>query len=176
MNANGGWDESRKYYGKYRGTVDDNVDPQMRGRLRLLVPDVLGKERSTWALPCVPVAGRGNGFYALPVKGSMVWVEFEQGDSDHPIWVGCSWGEGELPPLALQTPPRTAAITLQTERQHGLTLSDAPGPAGGIVLKSAGGAMLTVNDSGITLDNGQGATITLKGATVSINGNALEVT
>jgi uncharacterized protein involved in type VI secretion and phage assembly len=165
-----------KFYGKYRGTVKINIDPQQRGRLRLLVPDVTGENLSSWALPCAPVAGRQNGMVALPVIGSQVWVEFEHGDSDYPIWVGGFWGEGEVPPLALSTPPGIAAITMQTEHQHGLTISDVPGSGGGIMLKSASGATLIVNDSGISLDNGKGATITLKGSTVSINGDALEVT
>ncbi|SIK36526.1 Uncharacterized protein conserved in bacteria [Mycobacteroides abscessus subsp. abscessus] len=104
----------------------------------------------TWAMPCVPVAGIQSGFVALPNIGSGVWVEFEQGDPDYPIWVGCFWGSAvEVPVLSQATPPGVQAITMQTVLQNGLTISDLPGPTGGIMLKSATGATLIVNDTGI---------------------------
>ena len=86
--------ESRShYYGKYRGTVVDNVDPLQIGRLRVLVPAVLHAEES-WAMPCVPYAGDGVGFYAMPEVGTSVWVEFEAGEISYPIWSGCFWNAG----------------------------------------------------------------------------------
>jgi uncharacterized protein involved in type VI secretion and phage assembly len=166
----------QKLYGKYRGTVLNNLDPEQSGRLLVQVPDVTGESPSTWALPCAPVAGRRNGMFALPVVGSQVWVEYEQGDSDHPIWVGCFWGSGEVPPPALATPPAISAITLQTLAQNGITISDLPGPSGGIVLRSAGGAAIIVNDTGIYIQNGKNAVITLVGPQVDVNRGALTIT
>ena len=58
------------------------------------------------------------------------------------------------PALARLTPPGVNAITLQTPLQNGLTVSDLPGPSGGIMLKSATGATLIVNDTGIYIQNG----------------------
>jgi hypothetical protein len=55
-------------------------------------------------------------------------------------------------------------------------VSDLPGPTGGIMLKSTTGAAIIVNDTGIYLSNGKGATITLVGPTVSINVAALVIT
>ena len=164
-------DDGKKYFGKYRGVVTNNVDPLQQGRVQVAVQDGGGQE-SNWAMPCAPHAGPGYGQLALPVIGAQVWVEFENGEIKHPLWVGGLWGPGELPPLA--APPKGGtAITLQTLKQNGLTISDAQG--GSIVLKSTSGASITVNDAGITLDNGNGATLTLQGNTVSINGGALEV-
>lgn len=166
----------QKYYGKYRGVVLNNVDPMQQGRLQVQVPDVTGLSPASWATPCVPIAGIQTGMVALPIPGSGVWVEFEQGDPDHPIWTGCFWGSAaEMPALALATPPAVPAITLQTPLQNGLTVSDLPGPTGGIMLKSATGAMLIVNDTGIYIQNGKGATITLVGPSVTINNGALVV-
>lgn len=165
-----------RYLGKYRGMVLNNVDPMQQGRLQVQVPDVGGLVPATWAMPCVPIAGIQNGMVALPIVGSGVWVEFEQGDPDYPIWVGCFWGSGaEIPALASATPPGTPAITFQTPLQNGMTISDLPGPTGGIMLRSATGVTLIVNDTGIYLQNGKGASVTLVGPTVSINNGALSV-
>lgn len=167
---------TQKYYGKYRGMVLNNIDPMQQGRLQVQVPDVAGLAPASWAMPCVPLAGLQNGMMALPVIGSGVWVEFEQGNPDHPIWVGCFWGSAaEVPALALATPPGLPAITFQTPLQNGVTISDLPGPTGGIMLKSATGATLIVNDTGIYIQNGKGAMITLVGPTVTINNGALTV-
>ncbi len=166
----------QRYYGKYRGMVLNNIDPMQQGRLQVQVPDVAGLIPVSWAMPCVPVAGIQNGMVALPMIGSGVWVEFEQGNPDHPIWVGCFWGSAaEIPALALATPPGLSAITFQTPLQNGLTISDLPGPTGGIMLKSATGATLIVNDTGIYIQNGKGAMLTLVGPTVTINNGALTV-
>ncbi|MCD4790095.1 MAG: phage baseplate assembly protein V [Bacteroidales bacterium] len=166
-----------KYYGKYRGVVLNNVDPMQMGRLMVQVPDVAGLVPSSWAMPCVPIAGIQNGMVALPIIGSGVWVEFEQGDTDHPIWTGCFWGTAaEIPALALTVPPAVPGITFQTPLQNGITINDVPGPTGGIMLKSATGATIIVNDTGIYIQNGKGASIVMAGPTVTINNGAMVIT
>ncbi len=166
-----------KYYGKYRGVVLNNVDPMQMGRLMVEVPDVTGLAPSSWAMPCVPIAGIQNGMVALPIIGSGVWVEFEQGDPDYPIWTGCFWGSAaEIPALALTVPPAVPGITFQTPLQNGITINDVPGPTGGIMLKSATGATIIVNDTGIYIQNGKGASIVMAGPTVTINNGALVIT
>ena len=174
--AAGGRGGPRKYLGKYRGVVINNVDPLQKGRLQVQVPDVAGIAPLTWAMPCVPIAGIQNGMVALPMIGSGVWIEFEQGRSDKPIWVGCFWGSAaEMPALSRLTPPAVPAITLQTPLQNGLTISDMPGPTGGIVIKSTTGATLIVNDTGIYIQNGKGASIVLAGPSVAINGKPVSI-
>ena len=167
----------QKYYGKYRGVVLNNVDPLQMGRLMVQVPDVTGLAPSSWAMPCVPIAGIQNGMVALPIIGSGVWVEFEQGDPDYPIWTGCYWGTAaEIPALALTVPPAVPGITFQTPLQNGITINDVPGPTGGIMLKSATGATIIVNDTGIYIQNGKGASLIMTGPTVTINNGALVIT
>jgi uncharacterized protein involved in type VI secretion and phage assembly len=166
----------QQFFGKYRGMVLNNIDPMQQGRLMVQVPDVAGLAPTSWAMPCVPVAGIQNGMFALPMIGSGVWVEFEGGNPEYPIWTGCFWGSAaEVPAMARQTPPVMQAITLQTTLQNGITISDLPGPTGGIMIKSATGATLIVNDTGIYIQNGKGAMITLVGPTVAINNGALTV-
>jgi uncharacterized protein involved in type VI secretion and phage assembly len=165
------------YLGKYRGTVIQNVDPEQRGRIQAMVPAVAGLLPSSWAMPCVPVAGKQSGSWVVPQIGAGVWIEFEQGDPDYPIWSGGFWGSAaEVPALALAGNPVSPSIVLQSGAQNTLAISDVPGPTGGILLKSTTGAMILVNDVGITISNGKGATIVLAGPTVTINNGALVVT
>jgi len=165
-----------KYFGKYRGMVLDNIDPLQLGRLMVQVPDVSNVLPSTWAMPCLPFAGIQSGFYTVPDIGSGVWIEFEQGNIDYPIWVGCYWGTAaDLPALALAAPPGVQQVVVQTSEQNMLMVSDVPGPTGGILLKTASGAFISISDAGITLDNGQGATVVMAGPAVTVNDGAMEV-
>jgi hypothetical protein len=97
-------------HGKYRGKVINNVDPLMEGRIIALVP-AISELPLTWATPCVPYAGRGVGFFAVPPIGANVWIEFEEGDPGKPIWTGCFWGKGEVP----ATPALPTTTMLKTE-------------------------------------------------------------
>lgn len=169
--------EGKKYYGKYRGTVVNNVDPLQIGRLLVMVPDVSGLLPSTWAMPCLPIAGKQMGAFFLPQIGAGVWIEFEQGDPDYPIWVGGYWGTvAEVPALALAGNPASPNIVLQTGGQNTIMISDVPGPTGGIMLRTPTGATIIVNDTGIYIQNGKGASLTLTGPSVTINNGALMVT
>ena len=176
----GGAGSKPRFYGKYRGLVINNIDPAQIGRIQAQVPAVLGEVASSWALPSVPAAGIQAGCFILPAIGSQVWIEFEQGDPDYPIWTGGFWGLVADVPVLASAPaaiPPGQNIVLQTTGQNVLVLSDAPPTAteGGIILKAAGGAMIVVNDAGITISNGKGATITLAGPVVTVNSGALSV-
>jgi len=128
-------------------------------------------------MPCFPVTGKQMGFWSIPQIGTGVWIEFEQGDVDHPIWSGCWFGSaGDVPSLALSIQVPLSSIFMQTAAQVVFQLSDLPGPTGGILLKTATGAMIAVNDVGITISNGKGATLVLTGPTVTINNGALAIT
>ncbi|GAA0311623.1 phage baseplate assembly protein V [Kineococcus aurantiacus] len=165
-----------RYLGKYRGTVASNVDPMQQGRIQATVPDVLGATPSTWAMACVPFAGTQAGIWCVPAVGAGVWMEFEQGDPERPVWSGCFWGSAaDAPAPALAVPPAVSHVVIQTTGQNVISVSDAPGPAGGIMLKATSGAMVLVNEVGITITNGS-ASIQLTGATVTVNNGALAVT
>ncbi len=165
-----------RFYGKYRGIVTKINDPLQIGRIKATVPDVMGDKESGWAMPCAPFGGSAYGFFAVPAEGAGVWIEFEHGDPDYPIWVGCFWGSAaEVPAAAKLTPPGVPGITMQTVLQNTIILNDVPGPAGGIILKSTTNASIIVNDTGIYIQNGKGASITLVGPAVTVNAGALAV-
>lgn len=168
--------------GLYRGTVTINIDPERRGRLQLSVPNVLGYLPSSWAEPCAPLAGPtgpGMGVYMVPPPGASVWVMFERGDVNRPVWLGCRFDlPTDVPVLANIGNPADPNIVLTSLLQHTVMLSDMPpSPAtGGIILKSTTGATIVVNDSGIYISNGKGATITLIGPTINMNMGAMTIT
>lgn len=173
---------SQPYPGVYRGTVILNVDPLQKGRLQLEIPDVLSFSPSTWAEPSVPLAGPSGppmGVYMVPPIGAGVWVMFEHGDPDKPVWIGCRWGlPSDIPPFALLGNPADPNIIIQSLLQHSVMISDMPpSPAtGGIILRSTTGAMIVVNDTGIYISNGKGATITMVGPTINFNLGAMTIT
>ena len=165
-----------KFYGKYRATVINNIDPLQLGRIQVMAPDVASLVPTSWAMPCVPIAGRQMGTFVVPQVGANVWVEFEQGDPDYPIWVGGFWGiVAEVPALALAGVPGNPNIVIQSTLQNTIMISDLPGPTGGIMLKSTTGASIIVNDTGIYIQNGKGASIVMVGPSVNINTGALTV-
>jgi uncharacterized protein involved in type VI secretion and phage assembly len=160
-----------RYLGKYRGTVANNIDPLQLGRLQILVPSVLGDSRLSWAMPCVPYAGSGVGFFMLPPVDARIWVEFENGDPDFPVWVGGFWDQSSDVPAS---PPLAQIKIIKTDTAT-FTLDDTPG-AGGITIETTAGMKVVLNAQGIEIANGQGATIKLQGPKTSINGSAMEIT
>ena len=162
-------------YGKYRGTVINNVDPMQIGRIQAMVPDVAGFVPGTWAMPCLPMAGINTGIFTVPMIGSGVWIEFERGDPDYPIWVGGYWSQADVPVMARAVPPGVSGITIQTTLKNGIVVSGVPGPTGGILIQTTTGAMISVSDVGIIISNGKGAIINMTGPTVDVNLGALTV-
>ena len=86
-----------KYYGKYRAKVVDINDPEKRGRIRVMCPKILREYKSAWCEPCIPVAFDLGGDFALPKINEFVWVEFESGDVNKPIYTGGLWSKNMSP-------------------------------------------------------------------------------
>ncbi len=116
----------KEFYGKYRGKVLENIDPEFLGRIIAEVPAVSGST-TNWAMPCVPYAGEGVGFYAIPPIGANVWIEFEAGDPNYPIWTGCFWSEEQVPFVPDFPKPETKVFKTEFVT---LMLDDTPGEGG----------------------------------------------
>ena len=158
-----------QFFGKYRGEVTSNLDPLQQGRLQVRVAAVLGDGRMSWAMPSAPFAGSGVGFFAIPPVGAHIWVEFEGGDPDYPIWTGCFWGVGEVPAVPAIAEKKVLKTTTGT-----ITIDDTPG-IGGITLETASGQKISLTPLGIEIDNGMGGSIKLQGPQVTVNDGALDV-
>ena len=174
------------FYGKYRGKVTDNQDPLARGRVRARVPAISDKDL-TWAEPCTPYAGPQVGWYAIPPPGADVWIEFERGDPDYPIWSGCFWGSGDpeiMPPdaaspelkvfqtdkIALTLDDKEVRLTVKMETEAGpmQLVMDAQG-----IVLTADQVTLTVSKDKIELSKAPATlevaeAITLKKASASL--------
>jgi len=169
----------KQYFGKYRGTVANNLDPELKGRIQAFVPDVLGPIPTTWATPCIPISGNiglQSGIYVVPPIDASVWMEFEHGDPDYPIWSGCFWGSpSEVPIPALMGNPATPNIVLQTVGQNTILVSGDP--VTGIII-SCGLPLPTmpsiaISQTGIVMSDGKGGSITITGGVVTVNLGAL---
>ena len=188
---------SERRYGKFRGIVTNNQDPEKRGRLRLRVPAVLGDQESDWALPCLPFGGgTGFGLFIVPEVDSQMWVEFEEGDIDRPIWTGTFWQQpSDVPSDASRDEPTTRLF--RTPSGHILQFDDEqdeermrlyhPADAeiiidkhGGISLTDAGGASarLDAEANEIIIEDANGNTLTMNGSGTVVedaNGNKIEM-
>lgn len=186
-----------KYFGKYRGFVVDNDDPEQLGRVTLRVPSILGDTTTGWALPCLPFGGlQDQGLFSVPEIGAQVWVEFEEGELSHPIWTGSFWQQnGDIPSEAAKSPPTSRVF--KTPRGHVLQFDDEEGEEqiilhhpqdaelkidkdGTVALTDAQGAKLTLdaNANEVTLEDANGNKLTMNSSGTTVedsNGNKLEM-
>ena len=158
----------RPFYGKFRGVVSDNGDPNNLGRIRAKVPDVYGEEESGWALPSVPYAGKSVGLFLVPPTNALVWIEFEHGDPDYPIWSGCFWADGEVP-----VSPASADKKVLKTGAGTITLDDTQGSTS-ITIETTNSLKLKMDQQGIENSNGS-QKIMISSSSVSVDDGALEV-
>lgn len=158
------------FFGKYRGKVVNNIDPLMLGRLTVIVPAV-SELPISWAMPCVPYAGRNVGFFALPPIAANVWIEFEAGDPNYPIWTGCFLGEGELPvESAVPTSKviKTETVTLEINDLLNSVSLEALTPAGPVKLdQGPDGIALTIGAASLKVTL-QGVDLAMPPSTLSV--------
>lgn len=157
-----------RFYGKFRGVVSDNSDPSNLGRIRARVVDVFGEEESGWAMPSVPYAGSQVGLFLIPPTNASVWIEFEHGNPDYPIWTGCFWAENEVP-----VSPASADKKVLKTGAGTITLDDTQG-ANSVTIETTNSLKIKMDQQGIEISNGS-QKIMISTSSVSVNDGALEV-
>ncbi|MDD2463319.1 MAG: phage baseplate assembly protein V [Desulfobulbus sp.] len=152
----------RRAYGKYRGFVTDNDDPQRLARVKLRVPSLLGEAETDWALPCLPCGGLSNrGLFTVAEIGAQVWVEFEGGNLDFPIWTGTFWQQSGDIPEEVQDQPTT--LVLRTARGHVLLFEEKDGDETVRLLHANGAKLEMDKDDMVLLTNNNDDRLTLDG-------------
>jgi len=157
-----------RFYGKFRGVVSDNSDPSNLGRIRARVADVFGEEESGWAMPSVPYAGSQVGLFLIPPTNASVWIEFEHGNPDYPIWTGCFWAENEVP-----VSPASADKKVLKTGAGTITLDDTQG-SNSVTIETTNSLKIKMDQQGIEISNGS-QKIMISSSSVSVNDGALEV-
>lgn len=169
-----------RYYGKYRGVVEDNKDPEKRGRLKVKVPALMGDEVIGWAMPCLPFGGGADsGFYIIPEAKDGVWVEFEMGDLSYPIWSGTWWAKDEAPKGVEDAEPAPDLKIIKTKSGHIIQLDDA-GETITIIDKEGNKILMDSNNIEINADSRDivlnGANITIEATTdLNLKGSSVNI-
>ena len=133
---------ANQYFGKYRAKVVDVKDPEKRGRIRVMCPKVLGDAKSSWCEPCVPVAYDKGGDFAIPKLNEFVWVEFEEGNPNNPIYTGGLWSTNKSPSSSYATGSR-----LITRGACRITMT------GSSLILSVGSSKVTITGNNIKLSS-----------------------
>lgn len=134
--------------------VTQNKDPQGLARVKLSYPWRSGSSESEWARVAVPMAGDSRGAVFIPEVGDEVLVAFDKGDICFPYVIGCLWnGTNKLPETNANG--QNDIRIIKTRKGHTL-LFDDNSKKGRIELKLNDGKKLSIDDDGITLDDGSG--------------------
>jgi len=165
------------FTGMYRGSVVDTNDPRKLGRIRVRVFGVfeagIPDSKLPWASPAMPIfAGAGSGFghFAVPESGSQVWVFFEGGDFNQPVY----WAEAPnavhgLPGERTTNYPNRRVI--ETKAGLGVLVDDTSKlikiihPSGKYIQMDNSGS-ITISAEDITITGGN---ITISGTKIELN-------
>jgi uncharacterized protein involved in type VI secretion and phage assembly len=157
-----------RYFGKYRGHVTDNHDPDGLGRIKARVPRLLGDEETGWALPAFPYGGAAEqGLFAVPDVDAGVWIEFEGGDLSYPVWSGTWYTSGAIPESA-----GPGKKVFKTRSGHRIVLDD---DGQTLELRDGNGNSITMDSNGIEISDANGNSIKMTASGISVNDGALEV-
>jgi uncharacterized protein involved in type VI secretion and phage assembly len=167
--------ERRSLHGVYRGRVENvgtatSGTEKRLGQLQISIPAVWGDKTSDlpWADPVVPFAGDGYGALMLPKQGDGVYVLFEGGSPEHPIWIGGFWSVN----ASLPTPAGEKARVIVTPNGHQVVLDDSSDT---IQLTHSSGNKITIDKTSIKLEVNNGGKIEIGASGVKINDTALSV-
>ena len=161
-----------RHYGKYSGVVIDPADPDKVGKIKVSVPAVLS-DLQVWARPCLPY-----GHFFVPPKDAHVWVEFEGGHTDYPIWVGTWYANGEVPADANISPPENRMI--QTASGHAVEIDDRQGAERVLVRHKLDSFLSIDKDGNVLLANKNGSHVHLnakdkQASVISEQGNVVSM-
>lgn len=154
-------------FGKYRGTVATVHDDDGLCRITAKVPEIYGTSESPPAMPAVPFAGPDHGMVFLPEQGDGVWIEFEAGDINRPIYSGFWWANDQRP-----EPAGDRIRLIATKDGHQIILDEENNE---IEIKHPGNGSIKISDGEISLTQGN-SSITLSNSEINMNDGMVKVT
>lgn len=147
-----------EFSGLYAAVVISNEDPEQRGRLRVFIPGIHPKDSPEnnypWAEICAQGVGPGRGALKIPKVDETVWIMFNQGDPERPVWMGSWWGapggQTELPE-EIKRPKSDEHYVIKTDGGNLIDMSDEEGKVG-ITIKIADGKKVSLDNSNNKID------------------------
>jgi uncharacterized protein involved in type VI secretion and phage assembly len=138
-----------RFYSVYRAKVVDNKDPDFLGRIKVSCPYMnRGADLPQWVVPMPSFAGADHGIIFVPEIGEGVWIKFERGDKDYPMYTAQWWGTGEMPADFKKNPPTARGI--RTKAKHQLLFDDDPAKLK-VELRTSKGHIIQVDEIAETL-------------------------
>jgi hypothetical protein len=137
-----------QYFGKYSAIVKDNRDADKLGILQVSVPTIFPPDELVPARAALPY-----GMFFVPENNTQIWVEFEGGDTEFPIWTGVQHTAGTWAPEAAKNPPTVRAF--KTPTGHLLIFDDTSGSESIVLTDGVNAHQLKFDSNGITLTDGK---------------------
>jgi Type VI secretion system/phage-baseplate injector OB domain len=156
-----------RFYGKYRAKVKAiGKDQNDLGIITVEIPEIFPDKDIPLVKPVVPFAGKNCGFAAFPKVNDVIWVEFEAGNQNKPIWTGFWWADNEIPDTVnwdtVALVSRNGYRLVLDDKQEKISLVHSKGPE----------ISLTADEIKFKVGN---TTIVISGEGVSINDKTFEV-
>lgn len=152
-----------QYFGKYSGIVKDNRDDDKLGVVGVSVPTVFPADEVVPARAALPF-----GMYFVPENDTRVWVEFEGGDPEFPLWTGVQHAAGTFAAEAAKNPPTIRAF--KTVTGHLLIFDDTDGSESVVLTDGKNAHKLTFDKDGIKLTDGKNNHV------ITLDSNGIKVT
>jgi Type VI secretion system/phage-baseplate injector OB domain len=152
----------RRFFGKYRGKVK-NIGKNRNdlGIITVEVPEIFPEKEIPLVKPVIPFAGKNCGFGALPKKDDVIWIEFEAGNLNKPIWTGFWWAEGEEPEAVdwdtVALVSRTGHKLILDDKMEKMSLVHSKGPEINLTAEEItfriGNTKMVISDSGVKIND-----------------------
>lgn len=165
-----------RWFGVYPAVVDQIVDPDGQGRVRVTLPwspDSSGAPYQAWARLATMMGGNNRGSWFIPDAGDEVLVGFEGGDPRRPYVLGALWNGRDKPPTTMDGAGNNYRKVLRSRNGVKVTLDDTSGHEQ-LILETPGGQTITLADGPGSIlvqdSNGNSARMDASGITVTTRG------
>lgn len=167
-----------KIFGVVVGIVTDNKDdPEKLARIKVIMPQISGEEKSNWARVATFMTGKkGMGSFFLPENEDEVLVAFENGDINRPFIIGSLWNGKDEPPLTNEDGENNIRM-IKSRSGHIIRLDDKDGEEKIEIVDKSEKNMIVIDtkDNKISIVSEADIKISAPNGTVTIEGKDIEI-